>query len=298
MSSDRQLVDAIKAHFARKSSAQLELIVRTKDQHRWSPEAVTAAREVLQERLAGRALEPQVPEEDRPLQPILNDPYSLGFLMGVLGGLFGFGVIPVYRPNYAGEPEPDRPIPFGTCMAWLALDTVDTEAVAAALGLRDVRPATWEEGIPAANRSAIYVTPPLADWTLALGKSLFPRDRLDRHVKPLLERLSQQFGEAQFFCTHLDFELHAWALAREGQLVRGYGWLGEKELVLWNEGRPTDEERRLGFQFPDGQSSNENITVPNEHAVLQIAFLWSIDPMTLNEQFMEPGMGLLGEKGA
>ena len=183
-------------------------------------------------------------------------------------------------------------MPFGSKVAWLALDTRDTQAVAAALDLREARTATWEEGIKAAYQSSIYVTPPLADWTLVAGTALFPPDRVETFIKPLLERLSRQFGYAQYFCSHREFELHVWARARQGRLVRGYGWLGAKGLTLWNEGAPTREERDLGLSFFDGPSPTG--ARPDEDSVMQLANLWSIDPTSLNEDFKEPLMGLLG----
>lgn len=302
MSSDRHLVDTIKANFARKSSAQLQEIVLANNSELWSPEAVVAAGEVLHDRMVGRAQEPAVTEVEPPPPPSSVDPYSLGFLaLGVLGGLGGFGVIPVYRVDYGDDAAPDLPVPFGPKMAWMALDTTDTEAVAAALSLRGTRPATWAEGIAAAHRSSLFVTPPLADWSLALGTALFPPDRAEAFVKPLLERLSREFGEAQYFCTHRDFGLHVWARAWQGRLVRGYGWLGQKGLTLWDEGRQTHEERHLGFQSFDGRSPgvergpDKNITLPDEEGVMQLASLWSIDPTTLDEHFREPLTGLLGD---
>jgi hypothetical protein len=172
----------------------------------------------------------------------------------------------------------------------------------------------------------VFVTPPLADWTLAVSTALFPPDRAEVFVKPLLERLSRRFRDVQYFCTHRDVELSVWGRAKQGRLVRGYGWLGEKGLTLWNEGTPTKEERDLGFRFSDGQSPtgtqgpsvnvtsaallrgmqsaptrpvdpdpNKIVTLPNESGVMQLACLWSIDPTTLNEEFKEPLMGLLGK---
>src|SRR5262249_58268278 len=130
----------------------------------------------------------------------------------------------------------------------------DTEAVATALGLREARAATWAEGIEAAQQSSLFITPPLADWTLAVSTALFPPDRVEAFVKPLLERLSRQFRDAQYFCTHRVPELHIWARARRGELVRGYGWLGEKGLTLWDEGAETQEERDLDIRFFDARS--------------------------------------------
>ena len=39
---------------------------------------------------------------------------------------------------------------------------------------------------------------------------------------------------------------------------------------------------------------NGKATIPDEDSVMQVASLWSIDPTTLDEQFKEPLMGLLG----
>jgi hypothetical protein len=185
-------------------------------------------------------------------------------------------------------------------MAWLALDTTETEAVAAALGLHQTRAATWLDGIDAALQGSVFVTPPLADWTLVVSRILFSPDQPETFVTPLLERLSEQFGDAQFFCTMRDIELHGWACARKGRLVRGYGWLGEKKQTLWNEGLPTREERDLGFAFVNPQSAlgsawaDDVPTVPDENCVTQLAFLWSVDPTILNEEFKEPVKGVLG----
>ena len=286
MSQDRDLIDTIKQNFARKSSAQLQEIAQSNDHERWSPEAVAAAREVLQDRMAGRAEEPQVGEEEEPPSHHYEpEEIALGLLAGLLTG---HGIIPYYKRIE----HPDLPVPFGSKVAWLALDTTDTEGVATALGLRGTRAATWGEGIEAAHQSSVFVTPPLADWTLAVGTALFPPDRAEAFVKPLLERLSRDFGEAQYFGTHRDIELHLWARARNGRLLRGYGWLGEKGLTLWDEGEPTKEERGLGFRFCDGRSPEG--TSPDESCVTQLAYLWSIDPTSLDEEFKEPVMGLLG----
>src|ERR1700722_4730057 len=120
-------------------------------------------------------------------------------------------------------PQPDWPLPFGYKIAWLALYTNDTNEVATALRLVGTRVATWAEGIAAAHQSSIFVTPPLAGWTLAIGKPLYPPEKVEVFVKPMLERLSCRVKDAQYFCTHRVVEIHVWARAIEGRLIRGYG---------------------------------------------------------------------------
>jgi hypothetical protein len=300
MSRDGDLIDTIKVNFARKSSAQLLEIVLTTDDERWSQEAIAAANELLDERKAGRAEEPATPEVEAP-QAVSYESYGLALAgLAAFGLLTGHLIVPVPMRNYAVGPDPDIPVPFGSNMAWLALETADTEAVATALGIRDTRTATWTQGIDAAHQNSLFVTPPLADWTLVVGTPLLPPERLVEFVKPLLQRLSDQFGDAQYFCTNQALGLHIWARARKGRLVRGYGWFGQKGFTLWDEGAKTKEERDLGFEFShphgvtDGQPSNQNGSGPDEGWVMQLAYLWSIDPMTLDGQLKEPVMGLLG----
>jgi hypothetical protein len=305
MNLDRDLISSIKLTFTDYSSALLHEIVQSKDQARWSLEAVAAARKVLLEREAGQSEEPLVAKQPEPDPPSHTDPANLAFLVGVMG-LMALSPVAAFvatsrmRAYSSDSINPDLPVSFGSEMAWLALDTTDTEAVAAALGLRGLRAATWAEGVKEARRAAVFVTPPLADWTLVVSTALFPPNHAETFVKPLLERLSRQFGDAQYFCTHWDVGLHIWARARKGRLVRGYGWLGQKSLTLWDEGAQTKEERDLGFRFRDGGSittepgRSQSVSHPDEDCVAQLACLWSIDPTSLGQQFKEPVMGLLG----
>jgi hypothetical protein len=300
MSLDRDLIDTIKATFARRASAHLQEVAQSDDRERWSPEAVAAANEVLADRASGRAEEPEVAEEEPPPPEYHYEPTQVA--LGVLTGLFaslGAGLFIISRTRSRPVQTSDLPLQFGQNMAWVAVDSTDTRGVATALGLRDVRAATWAKGIDAAYDSSVFVTPPLGDWTLAVGTAFFPPDRPEPFVKLLLEPLSARFGEAHYFCTHRDIDLHLWARARNAQVVRGFGWLGQKRLTLWDEGKPTRAERDLNIRPIDDRISAApgaptDVTPPSEEAVMRLASLWSIDPTALDEQMMEPVTGLLG----
>jgi hypothetical protein len=296
MGLNRQLVDTVKKHFVQKSTADLEEIVRLKDRDQWSEEAFVAAEEVLAERAAGGAKEPRVPVKDTP-PPSAGE--HLRELLPVLGFAVG-GLVGGLIAKLAVSPEDrttNRPVSFGSNLAWVAVETTDTEKAAVAFGLQKLREATWEEGVAAAYRSEVFVTPPLGDWTLVASAALFPPERMEAFVKPLLEQLSRSFREAQYFCTHRDVELHVWARAQKGRLLRGYGRLGRQCQTLWNEGPQSKEERALGFRFTDAAAEKgpgEGTTTPDEGCVTQLASLWSVDPTALDEHFQEPVMGILG----
>jgi hypothetical protein len=148
----------------------------------------------------------------------------------------------------------------------------------------------------AAHQGSVFVTPPLGDWTLAAGTALFPLDRADTFVKPLVERLSREFGDAQFYCTQQDIGLHVWARARKGRLARGFAWLGQQNLTLWDEGKQSREERDLGFPLLVAPAVKQEDSFPDEGSVFQLASFWSIDPMSLDAEYREPVPGLLGRR--
>jgi hypothetical protein len=304
MNVDRQLVARIKTNLARKSSAQLQQLADSGDHGGWSAEALVAASELLLDRAAGRAGEPADPEEDRPPPSPDQTLDRLALTVGINAFTLPLGIL-ILPGNRQYKDDPiarDVPAPFGPGTAWLALDTADAAAVAAALGLQGTQEATWAEGVAPSHWSSVFVTPPVGDWTLAVSAALFPPRRAGDFVGPLLERLSREFGEAQYFCTHTGAGLHAWARARGGRLVRGYGWLGKEGLTLWDAGALTREERDLGLRLPGARppaaKQDEGAgAAPEEGDVLQLAACWSIDPTTLDEQLKEPRMGLLGRAG-
>ena len=300
MSLDRRLIDAIKGHFARKSAAQLEAVVRGDDPDRWSAEAAAAAGEVLHDRRAGLAREPEVPEEEEPPEVIHYAPEDMA--LGVLAMLFTGSLYIRYTVSaQPGRDLANLPVPFGQKMAWLAVESTNTRAVAAALGLRRPAEEPWATGIEAAHRGSVFVTPPVGDWTLAVGTPLFPTpDGTAAFVPSLLDRLGRRFADVQFFCNHADVGLYAWGRARKGRLVRGYGWLGARSRLLWELGPPTKAEQELGFRFeagrpPQVEKDDAGGLAPfTEEALFQLASFWSIDPTTLDGEYEEPRPGLLG----
>ncbi len=61
MALNTQLVKTIKANFADKTTDELRLMIEQRDHSQYSEEAFAAAQEVLEERQAGKAPEPQAP---------------------------------------------------------------------------------------------------------------------------------------------------------------------------------------------------------------------------------------------
>jgi hypothetical protein len=189
----------------------------------------------------------------------------------------------------ARSPEPDTPVSFGYKCAWYALYTNDMDAVVSALGLRGAIASTWGQGVEGAYAGKVFVTPPLGDWILAAGVDLFcAGGEPAPSVAPVLTKLSKVFGEAQYFATYRVVEAHCWALARDGKMLRGYCFVGDRGESTWNDGEQTAAERALGIGGPEFPG-------PDENQLMQLAGAWSVDPSELESDFTEPGLGQLGE---
>src|SRR3954454_6606976 len=160
---------------------------------------------------------------------------------------------------------------FGSKQAWLAVAGDDPAAVLEALGLRDLGPVPWREGIDLAHLTddRVAVTPPLpgardTDWILATGRRLLlPAAHVD--VIGLSAALDT---EVQFFATHRVTELHRWQRAVGGELVRAFGYLGQTgEVTSWY-GSPGPAERDAGLP---AEFDEDTTVLVGEKDVLRVA---------------------------
>ena len=172
----------------------------------------------------------------------------------------------------------------------------DPAAVVQALKLRTVLPANWRSGLTEAAERGVFVTPAVGGWVFAVGPDLRGASPdVGGFVAPLLERLSAAFEEAAWFATDSAAEQHGWALARHGELVRGYAFDGGNGHVFWH-GEVTDAERALQcfVDDPRDQSDDDVKWWPDERIVLALAGAWSLDPARLGEARSPAGVGWFG----
>ena len=191
------------------------------------------------------------------------------------------------------------PVPFGYKTAWIAIRTQDTNAVAIALDLQNVRSANWEYGIWQAIDSddhSIFVTPPINGWTLAVGAPILLE--ADDHAASRAMELSRRFGEAQFFASMRITDAYIWARAINGNLIRLFY---EGDSQRREQGEKTEEEKDLRLFDNSSPESNDpeywkrkDLVFVDEQSVLKIAGKWSVDPSKLQEYGLAPALGLLG----
>lgn len=193
------------------------------------------------------------------------------------------------------DTTPDRPMSFGYNIAWFAVQSLDAQGIVEALGLTSPRPANWQSGLCAAYEEprCVFLTPPVEGWTLVIGQVLPDpggEGRPDRCTPVLLE-LARRFPRVCYFSTYGRAEIHAWALAEHGRLLRQFAWIGETGECPWDSDPLTAEERQLGLHFARHALPAGDDAAPGEDDVLALAAHWSLDVTCLESANAGLGIG-------
>lgn len=203
------------------------------------------------------------------------------------------------------DATPDAPVGFGYKMAWLAIKSSDARAVLDLLALENIQPANWKTGTIAAYHGHVFVSPPIHGWVLVACyqlPELNDQSEVDK-LTPLMSKLSETFGEAQYFGTHRVVEYHAWARYVDGKEVRAFSYLGERGEILADHGEKSAAELELGYTYfdpacPEANSDayweREDLCYPDEEHVMEIAGLWSVNPSHLEEEKLPASAGWIG----
>jgi hypothetical protein len=191
---------------------------------------------------------------------------------------------------------PAAPLLIKRPTTWLAVRSRNVHAVQMALGLHNVEPCTWSEGL--AGEERLFVAPPVKGWVLIIGSGLpDPADDVDICFR-FLTGLSQKLGHVQFFKANRVLGHHAWVRVEGGRVVRGYAWAGR---TLWNQGKPTRAESEFGlkcfqyFESADQTFEQSEIAATNVEKVSSLAERWSLDPTHVDEHLFEHAYGIAGE---
>jgi hypothetical protein len=184
---------------------------------------------------------------------------------------------------------------FSYKTSWLAVRDRTPGEVADALGLHDQESMDWATGTDRAYEHGVYVAAPLPGWTLAHSRRHVPPDfdATDPRFPDWLRELSSLLGEVQFFANERVPDYHAWAWARDGELLRAYCFVGQWGDVPVFVGEPTSDEVRRGVGTRAADPARQNwsdddweawfATTPGEADVMAMAGCWSIDPNTIDD---------------
>ena len=203
--------------------------------------------------------------------------------------------------------EPDLPLPFGSRIGWIAINSTSTAAVVRALGLRKKEHANWRSGLeavhdPSIGAAKVFISPPLNGWTFIVGTAIpFPAgNKLVDNSLLLLTGLANKFEDVQYYFADEELGFFAWARLRNGKIGRAFAW-GDQGII-WNRGRATKEERALGLRPLEPQTAKmeerasalQRLVYPNEDHVHRLAGAWSINPMDIKFLETSLGVGIIG----
>ncbi|MFT7616273.1 MAG: hypothetical protein ACI8Y7_001102 [Candidatus Woesearchaeota archaeon] len=178
-----------------------------------------------------------------------------------------------------------KPVSFGYKHMWLAIRTKNTKKVIEVLGLKNGVPTYWKDGVDEDLFETVFVSPPVVGWTFVIGSLPGINESKLSEVKKTLLDLGEYFIDVQFFVTHRVSEYHSWSRVVKKKFIRGYAFLGESMQVLWDVGKPTEEEVKLEMNFSDiTKDTNSDKKLPTEDDVIKLAGAWSIDPTTLENE--------------
>jgi hypothetical protein len=233
---------------------------------------------------------------------------AIGVLVVLTVAVAAFVLAPrLVQRRLTYERAPDRPLPFGYRMAWLAIRTADTQRVIDVLGLTRVKAANWNSGLGTAyseelGETHVFVAPPVEGWTFVIGLALPHPLGAAFHDKatPFLLELGGAFGEVQYYFSYPVIDFFAWARVIDGRLARAFA-IGD-EGVIWNKGKPSHKERAMGLKLFElrgiqgrrGDAGGELLLYPTEDHVIGLAAEWSLDPTRLDARRTEPGLGYVG----
>jgi len=201
--------------------------------------------------------------------------------------------------------EQDKPIDFGYKIVWIAVKTDNKSELLKILGFKTSKPSNWKSGIENAYENSVFITPQIGEWTLAVGMGLPLGDSQEsiEKLEKVLNELSSEFGEAQFFGTHRVVEYHNWMKSVNGKMERVYSYVGESMENIKVYGEPTEPERNLNlFNSLSEEAKSEeyydreDLDYADEELVMKIAEYWSVNPTKLTERTdIKNELGILGK---
>lgn len=200
-------------------------------------------------------------------------------------------------PSLQPSGFPEQACAFRWPGSWLAIKSRSSLSVQSALGLHNVKPCSWIQGL--AGEEKLFIAPPVKGWILVFGSGLpDPSDDVDVCFRFLLD-LSRKVGQVQFFSASRILHYHAWVKADGGRILRAYAWAGR---TIWAQGPRTAAERELGLRCFDYLELIEppsfgqpDVASLNADKVPLLAARWSIDPCRIDTRFLQMERGIAGE---
>lgn len=205
---------------------------------------------------------------------------------------------PVNQSASPYDTIPDLPRSFAHKAGWLCIKASSPEQVIEGLGLKNPKEANWESGILETDRNFMtkaFVSPEVNGYILVIGYIPFGVMRSVDMEIAALDKAAASFSEMSCFATQSVVDLHVWARYINGQMVRGYGWIGERGEIYLNRGNISAEEAALGYVdfITDTDCDWETARFPDTDNVHAMAKAWGIAPDLSNMNGYQTGTGFI-----
>lgn len=177
--------------------------------------------------------------------------------------------------------------PFGYKTTWLAILTEDALSVAASFNIRGetIYETNWIKGLEGAYQNFCFVTPPVSGWVMVVNPNMY--DVTQQETQNTLATLSTRFGEVCYFASHRGTAYGAFAMFKDGKLVRGF--CTNDSTIALNFGEPTPVEHEIiaahrvkhqnDPEYLDYMSETDGFSVLHqEQYILDIAENWCLNP--------------------
>ena len=202
--------------------------------------------------------------------------------------------------------QPDRPLSFGFKTNWLAVKSDSPEAVLEKLPLQNIQPANWQSSfqiMEAADYQSslqpVFVSPYIRGWVFVVSHLALPCLHPERPFNMLTKPLLDRFKEVQYFGSYRVTDYLAWAKAEDGKWIRRFET--SDSCILENFGGQTATEKSLNLVYVESEEEFERneifekwIAAQDEETPAQLAGLWSINPLELENMDLPPSTGYLG----
>lgn len=115
-------------------------------------------------------------------------------------------------------------------------------------------------------------------------------------VTELLNQLSSEFGDVNFFANHRVSDFYAWAKSENGKLTRGFA-IADGYEPFWNVGDKSGLEEKFVYPFEKSDEPEDlNQDIIDEDMVMRIAGDWSVNPTELDKiSGLKNKKGYIGE---
>ena len=202
--------------------------------------------------------------------------------------------------------QPDQPLSFGFKTNWLAVKSDSPEAVLEKLPLQNIQPANWQSSfqiMEAADYQSslqpVFVSPCIRGWVFVVSHLALPCLHPEQPFNMLTEPLLDRFKEVQYFGSYRVTDYLAWAKAEDGKWIRRFET--SDSCILENFGGQTAAEKSLNLVYVESEEEFERnevfekwIAAQDEETPAQLAGLWSINPLELENMDLPSSTGYLG----